>query len=55
MKNSTMRVILSIVGGVVVVAGIAFALIHFWGDIKAMLPCCCKKDEALDEFEDIEA
>lgn len=53
MKNSTLKLILSIVGGVVVIGSIAVALIHFWDDIKKLFPCCSSCDE-LDEFADIE-
>ena len=55
MKNSTLKLILAIIGGVVVVGAITVALIHFWDDLKKYLPCCCKKSEAIDEFADIEA
>lgn len=51
MKNSTLKMILAIVGGVVVVAGIAVALIHFWDDLKKLLPCG-KKCRELDDFAD---
>lgn len=53
MKNSTLKLILAIVGAVVVLGAIAVAVIHFWEDIKKLLPCCKKQDE-LDEFADIE-
>lgn len=54
MKNNTLKLVLSIIGGVVVVGAIAVALIHFWDDLKKLLPCC-KEDEELLEFDDIEA
>ena len=55
-KNSTLKLVLAIIGGVVVVGAMVVALIHFWEDIKKLLPCCKKKDELdeLDEFDDIE-
>lgn len=51
-KNSTSvtKIILSIIGAVVVLGTIVAAVIHFWDDIKNLLPS--KKDE--DEFEDFE-
>ncbi len=52
-NNSNLKLICSIVGGVVIVAAIAVALIHFWDDIKKLLPGCKCKEE-LGEFEDIE-
>lgn len=52
MKNSNLRLILGIVGGVVVVAAIAVALIHFWDDLKKLLPGG-KKDELDEEFADL--
>ncbi len=54
MKNSNLKLILGIVGGVVVVSAIVVALIHFWDDLKKLIPGIGKKDEALDEFADIE-
>ena len=47
-KNHTLTIILSIVGAVIVVAGAIAAIIHFWEDIKAYLPCKCEDD--FDEF-----
>lgn len=54
MKNNNLKLILGIVGGVVVVGSIVVALIHFWDDLKKLLPCG-KCEEELDEFADIEA
>lgn len=54
MKNKNLRLILSIVGAVVVVGTLAVALIHFWDDLKKLIPCSCKCDELEDDFEDIE-
>lgn len=54
MKNSTLKLILSIVGGVVVLGAIAVGLIHFWDDIKKLLPCCCEDDDELLAFDDVE-
>ncbi len=62
-KNNTLSIILTIVGAVVVVAGAIAAIIHFWEDIKAYLPCKCEDDfeafcdecdESFDEEEDVE-
>lgn len=53
MKNSTLKLVLSIVGAVVVLGAITAAVIHFWDDIKRLLPCgksCCEESE----FADIE-
>lgn len=52
MKNSNLRLILGIVGGVVVVAAIAVALIHFWDDLKKLLPGG-KKEELDEDFEEL--
>lgn len=53
MKNNTLKLIFALVGGVVTLAAIAVALIHFWDDIKKLLPCgkCC---EEIEDFADIE-
>ena len=54
MKNSTLKMILAIVGGVVVLAAAAVAVIHFWDDLKKYLPCRkCNKEQ--EDFADIEA
>ena len=53
-KNSNLGIICSIVGGVVIVSAIAVALIHFWDDIKKLLPCCKCNEEREEEFVDIE-
>lgn len=55
MKNNTLKLVLAIVGGVVVLGAIAVGLIHFWDDIKKLLPGCCKDDDELLEFDDIDA
>lgn len=53
MKNKNTKIIFGIVGGVVVLGAIAVALIHFWDDIKKLLPC--KKVESdFEEFDDID-
>ena len=54
MKNN-LKLILGIIGGVVVVGSIAVAMIHFWDDLKKLLPCFGKRDEGLDDFDEIEA
>lgn len=52
MKNNSLRIILTVVGAVVTLGAIALAVIHFWDDIKSLLPT--KKDEIFDDdFEDI--
>lgn len=53
MKNKNLKLILSIVGAVVVVGTLAVALIHFWDDLKKLIPCG-KCDELPEDFEDIE-
>lgn len=53
MKNSTLKLVLSIVGAVVVLGAITAAVIHFWEDIKKLLPCGKTACE-MDEFADIE-
>ena len=55
MKNKTLRIVLAIVGGVVTVGSIVVALIHFWDDIKKLIPCdeCCEELDEIDDFEDI--
>lgn len=52
-KNNHLGIICSIVGGVVIAAAVVVALIHFWDDVKKLLPCC-KCNEESDEFVDIE-
>ena len=54
MKNN-LKLILGIIGGVVVVGSIAVAMIHFWDDLKKLLPCFGKCDEGLDDLDEIEA
>ena len=51
MKKNKTGWILAIVGAIVVVGAITYAMIHFWEDIKSFLPG--KKNE--DDFEDFEA
>ena len=54
MKNSTLKLILAIIGGVVVIGAAAVAVAHYWDDLKKYLPCCkCKTEQ--DDFADIEA
>lgn len=53
-KNNTLKIVLAIIGGVVVVGAIIAALIHFWDDIKKLAPGCCKDDKDLLEFDDID-
>ena len=55
MKKSNLGLICSIVGGVVIAAATALALIHFWDDIKRLLPCCkCKDTEETEAFADLD-
>ena len=55
--NKTLKAIVSVVGIVAVVGALAVALVHFWDDLKDLLPCCCKHhtDSDFDDFEDYEA
>ena len=53
MSNKTLRLILGIVGAVVVLGAVTAAVVHFWDDIKRLLPIG-KSDLELDEFADIE-
>ncbi len=51
-KNSPLKIIFTIVGAVVVLGTIAAAVVHFWEDIKKLIPC--KKDEEeFDDFDDL--
>ena len=53
-NNSTLKLVLAIMGGVVVAGAAAVAVIHFWDDLKKYLPCCkCNKEQ--EDFADIEA
>lgn len=51
MKNNKSKLILAIIGGVVVLGAITVALIHFWEDIKNLLPS--KKEEDFEDFEEL--
>ena len=51
-KNSTMKIIFTIVGAVVVLGTIVAAVVHFWEDIKKLLPGC-KEEKDFDDFDDI--
>lgn len=54
-KNSTMKLICAIVGGVVIVGAMVVTLVHFWDDLKKLCPCCKREEaEALAEEEDFE-
>lgn len=52
-KNNTLKIVLSVVGAVVVAGAIVAAVIHFWEDIKKILPCC-KQEEDFEEFEELD-
>lgn len=58
-KNNTVKLICAIVGGVAMLGATVLALVHFWDDIKSLLPCgkCCAGENAgdFDDFEDVEA
>ena len=61
MKKPNLTMIFTIIGAVVAIGAAVFAVIHFWDDIKKILPGK-KKDEELfddldefDEFEELEA
>ena len=62
-KKGALGKILALVGALVVIGGAVAAIIHFWEEIKAKLPCCKSNefedfdfeefmDEELDELED---
>lgn len=53
-KNSNWGMICSIVGGIVIAAAAVVALLHFWDDIKVLLPCCKCKDDEVDAFADLD-
>ncbi len=52
MKNNTAKIVCAIVGGVVIVGAMVVALIHFWDDIKKLLPT--GKDKDAEDFSDID-
>ena len=52
-KNNTLKLVLTVIGAVVVIAAAVAAVIHFWEDIKKYLPCK-KKEEEFEDFDDIE-
>lgn len=41
------KTILAVSAGIIALAGVAFLVIHFWEDLKAICPCC--KDKLQDE------
>ncbi len=49
MKNSHLKTILGIIGGIVVAAAIAVALIRYWDSLKKLLPGG-KEEDFADEF-----
>lgn len=51
MKNSHLKTILGIIGGIVVAAAIAVALIRYWDSLKKLLPGK-REDEFGDEFDE---
>lgn len=51
-KNSTLKIIFTIVGAVVVLGTIAAAVIHFWEDIKKLIPAK-KDDKDFEDFDDL--
>jgi|GEM_PF-933251 len=53
-KNSTLKIVLTIIGAVVVLGTIVAAVVHFWDDIKKLLPGE-KNEEDFDDFEELEA
>ncbi len=62
MKKSNWTMIFTIIGAVVAIGAAVFAIIHFWEDIKKILPGKKKKEDELfddldefDEFEELEA
>ncbi len=48
-KKGTLGKILALVGALVVIGGAVAAIIHFWEEIKAKLPCC--KNSELEGFD----
>lgn len=56
-KKSNAALIWTIIGIVAAVGAAVFAIIHFWDDIKKLLPGKKEEDifEDLDEFEELEA
>ncbi len=53
-QNNTLKLVLSIVGAVVVVGTIVAAVVHFWDDIKKLLPGN-KEEEVFEDFEELDA
>ncbi len=54
MKKNNVGIICTIVGGAVIAAAAVVALIHFWDDIKKLLPCCKCTEEATEDFADLD-
>ena len=51
--SKLMKAILSVAAAVVAVAGIVVLVLHFWEDIKALLPCKgCKLEDDFVELEE---
>ena len=51
-NNNGLRIILSVIGAVVALGVVALAVVHFWDDIKSLLPA--KKEDIFDDdFEDV--
>ena len=45
-KNGSLKLVLAIIGGVVVLGSLVVAVVHFWDDLKKLCPCCKCKDDA---------
>ncbi len=57
MKNANLKTILGIVGGIVVAAAVAVALIRYWDALKKLLPgckCCEDCDCEPEDLADVE-
>lgn len=54
MKKNSWGLICSIVGGAVIAAAAIVALVHFWDDLKALLPCCKCGDDEDEVFADLD-
>ena len=53
-KNSSLKLVLAIIGALAVIGSIVVTVIHFWDDIKKLLPCGkCEEAEDLEDLEDI--
>lgn len=43
--NKTLRALISIMGILIAASALADMMMHFWDNLKSLLPCgCCNKD-----------